>query len=411
MVQLPTSTVLSPRQLQDLRKGPQATIFLGSNVESRVVVYSGVFKKILSHFSAYCKQKLIAENQTSIWIERGVGSKETVKFAVDWMVCGGRDARNKLPAMDIDAIVDLFQIVDFLKIKFLKEQTLQYLEKALASKKLGQLLPLLAATKGLDADAITKALVDELCVQICETTPTIEQITLIYSNTSTGSNLRKATLSRVAHLILDHKISAVPYIEYGQGNKEFEGDLDLAMSNEETQGKGQGAPVTAPTGPRDAKAPTRTQAPPVCGACKKVGHAKEACYRLYPELIPVKQGAKKGCTHCFQYGHLANECKKPFCTYCEKVGHLVSDCFALYPEKAPPRAAWIFCDHCGKPDHTEEGCWRLHPELAPPRIEVAVLPDKKGKKGGKGKITYSTKKSDTPSTSASLLDYMKPARK
>ncbi|KAI9729206.1 MAG: hypothetical protein M1835_003652 [Candelina submexicana] len=312
--------------------------------------------------------------------------------------------------MDIDAIIDLFQIVDFLKIKVLKEQTLQYLEKALASKKLGQLLSLLAATKGPDADAINKALIDELCVQISGVTPTIDQITIIYSNTSPGSNLRKAALSRVAHLILDHKISAVPYTEYGQGNKEFDADMDIAISQQKGEGNGQGAPITAPTGPKTL---TRPQAAPVCTSCKKVGHLKEACYKLYPELIPIKQGAPKGCIRCMQYGHLAKECKKPFCDYCEKVGHLMEDCFALYPEKAPPRAFPASCDHCGKAYHAEEECWKLHPEIAPPRIEVAVpaSSSRKGTKGGRGEVTYTTRKSETPSTSASLLDYARLARR
>ncbi|KAI9720850.1 MAG: hypothetical protein M1812_002689 [Candelaria pacifica] len=403
------SAVLSRRRLQDLRKGPQATVFLGVSLATRVVVYSSVWKNVLNHFSPYCKQRLELEKNTFIWVKRG-GSKDHIKFAIDWMVCGGKDSRNKFSTMDVDELLDLFEVVDLLQIKILKEQVLHFLEKGLQRKKFGPLLSLLETFKALGGDAIHKAVSDELCIQIRGVTPTIEQVQSIYDNTTVGSNLRTALAHRIAPLILGRKISGTPYVDYSLENKEFDIDMENAMGGKAQQEHGKGAPPTAPTGPKNF---TRFQAPPVCGSCKKVGHVEAACFVLYPELIPAKHGASKGCTRCMQSGHLANECFKPFCTHCERVGHIENKCYVLHPEQAPPRAAPISCSHCGKAGHVERNCWKSHHEMATSRIEVAVPAGNSSKNtnGSKKKVSYTTKKSDTPSTTASLLAYLKPRRK
>ncbi len=410
MVQTPTSTVVSPRQLQNLRKGQQATIFFGTDLATREVIYSGVYRSVLSYFSPYCRQKLEVEKHNLIWIEGG-GSKDNVKFAVDWMVCGGRDARNKLPLMDVEHLIDLFRITDMLEINTLEEQTLRSLAKALAHQKLDRLMPLLATTKVSEANAIHKIVGDELCVQLREVTPTVEQVDLIYKNTSKNSNLRGAVVCRLLSLMLDSKISAVPYSEYAKGNQEYDADMEKAMCGQQKRGNGQGPSFTAPKGPKTS---SRIQAPPVCQSCKKVGHVEAACFVLFPELIPAKEGPRKACIHCFLFGHLANECRKPFCTHCEKVGHRKTECYTLFPEKLPHRAVPIdiSCAHCGKPNHAEEDCWKLHPEIVPARIKGANPKGNSGKHmmGYNGKPTNFTKKL-SPSNTASLMDYVKPARK
>ncbi|KAI9703679.1 MAG: hypothetical protein M1836_007449 [Candelina mexicana] len=375
---------LSPRQLKEFMTGEKVFIFYGQDPNTRQRVFpSAVPKKILNHFSPYCKQKLENDKQSILCFGTG-GSKDVLKFAIQWMCAGGWDVQRQMSTMDANSLIDLYRLALLLDVSTLQTETQRLLGPALHKSKLPQVLIIYKKSRDLELDVAQRKAEARLCYLLHETILDPQQMKFVYENTTEDSAVRTIAIKQLAAAVSRGGFDSSPYEDYCGENPKFNDDMIKAS-------------------------------PPYCFHCEKIGHTQVQCYALYPDLIPVKQ-----CTHCKQTGHLEPGCflahpelapPDKVCQNCNKYGHSKDNCFKLFPDKAPP--AKVSCAHCGKAYHTEEACWVLHPEIVPPPRRAATMNGRHQAQRGRnptGRRTYNHNGSPvrtSTGTTASLADYFK----
>jgi hypothetical protein len=112
---------LTPLQLAELKKGPTATILIGSDGD-RYVGLEGGSVSLLAHFSPLAKKKLVDERGTHLVIPNG--SKQPLTWIYKYMRAGEKvaDDQPKFETLSVDQLVLLYTHSAFLEYQHLMDR-------------------------------------------------------------------------------------------------------------------------------------------------------------------------------------------------------------------------------------------------------------------------------------------------
>ncbi|KAH7136089.1 hypothetical protein B0J11DRAFT_565324 [Dendryphion nanum] len=112
---------LTPRQLDDLKKGRRVNIYVSAD-ENNFIGIEGAWVKLLCHYSGYAKEKLIGGKDDGLLVQGA--SKNVMQWIYRYMLAGEKDPEGEKPfeALDIAHLVHLYSHASVIQFQSLMDR-------------------------------------------------------------------------------------------------------------------------------------------------------------------------------------------------------------------------------------------------------------------------------------------------